>query len=81
MATKAQIIQMLIQKEKLYEDKRNNVVFGGFDEQGKARFASLRGTHGDFRMDCAGSDKRYGFNMAAYMPSERLYIFESPMTP
>jgi DNA primase len=27
-------------------------------------------------MDCAGSDKRYGFNMA-FSQSERLYIFES----
>ena len=54
-------------------------MFVGHDEQGKARFASLRGTYGDFqfRMDCPGSDKRYGFNMAASTPSERLYVFES----
>ena len=73
------IVNRLIQEEKLYEDRRGNVVFVGHDEQGKARFASLRGTRGDcqFRMDCAGSDKRYGFNMAA--PSERLYVFESPI--
>jgi hypothetical protein len=75
------IVDTLIQKGKLYEDKRGNVVFVGHDEQGKARFASLRGTYGDcaFRMDCAGSDKRYGFNMAACATSERLYIFESPI--
>lgn len=75
------IVNALIQDGKLYEDKRGNVVFVGFDEQGQARFASLRGTYGDgsFRMDCAGSDKRYGFCMAACVPSERLYIFESPI--
>lgn len=75
------IVNTLIQKEMLYEDRRGNVVFVGFDSQRKARFASLRGTGGDcrFRMDCAGSDKRYGFNMAACAPSERLYIFESPI--
>jgi hypothetical protein len=28
-------------------------------------------------MDCAGSDKRYGFNMATSGASDRLYIFES----
>ena len=69
---------MLIQKEMLYEDRRGNVVFVGYDEHHKPRFASLRGTYGDcgFRMDCAGSDKRYGFNMA-FSQSERLYIFES----
>ena len=72
------IVNTLIQKKMLYEDKRGNVVFVGYDEQNKPRFASLRGTYGDcgFRMDCAGSDKRYGFNMA-FSQSERLYIFES----
>jgi hypothetical protein len=75
------IVDRLIQEKKLYEDKRGNVVFVGHDENGKARFASLRGTHGDcrFRMDCAGSDKRYGFHMGACAPSERLYVFESPI--
>jgi hypothetical protein len=74
-----EIVNTLVQKEKLYEDRRGNVVFVGHDEQGAARFASLRGTHGDFRGDCSGSDKRYGFNMAACAPSERLYVFESPI--
>jgi hypothetical protein len=43
------IVNTLIQKEMLYEDKRGNVVFVGYDEHNKPRFASLRGTHGDFR--------------------------------
>ena len=75
------IVNTLIQKGKLYEDKRKNVVFVGHDEHGKARFASLRSTYGDcsFRGDCAGSDKRYSYSMAACAPSERLYIFESPI--
>jgi len=72
----AEIVHSLIQKEMLYEDKRGNVVFVGYDGQGKARFASLRGTHGDFRGDCAGSDKRYCFNMAS-PDSGQMYIFES----
>ncbi len=77
----AGIVDELIQKGQLYEDVRGNVVFVGHDESGVARFASLRGTYGNcsFRVDCAGSDKRYGFNMAAGAPSERLYIFESPI--
>lgn len=77
----SEIVDTLIQEKKLYEDKRGNVVFIGFDEHGKARFASSRGTYGDcsFRGDCAGSDKRYSFSMVACAPSERLYIFESPI--
>ena len=77
------IVNKLIQERQLYEDKRRNIVFVGYDEQGKARFASLRGTYGDctFRRDCTGSDKRYGFIMTA-SPSastqpNSLYIFES----
>jgi hypothetical protein len=76
----AEIVNALLDDGNIYEDKRSNVVFVGFDEQSAARFASLRGTYGDqqFRMDCAGSDKRYGFHMT-YAQSERLYIFESPI--
>ena len=72
-----EVVNSLIQREMLYEDRRGNVVFVGYDEQGAARFASLRGTHGDFRGDCSGSDKRYGFGVAACTPSDRLYLVES----
>ena len=76
-----EVVNRLIQKEMLYEDRRGNVVFVGYDEQNKPRFASLRGTQGDcsFRGDCAGSDKRYSFTVADCSPSEPLYIFESPI--
>ena len=73
------IVGELLNSGKIYQDERSNVVFVGCDEQGKARFASLRGTSGNFRMDCTGSDKRYGFNMTACSPSEWLYIFESAL--
>ena len=55
------IVHWLIQKEKIYEDRRGNVVFVGHDELGNPRFASVRGTQANrsFRMDCPGSDKRY----------------------
>jgi hypothetical protein len=72
------IVLTLIQEGTIYGDKRGNVIFVGYDENGQARFASMRGTSGDFRGDCAGSDKRYGFTMA-YSLSERVYIFESPI--
>ena len=72
-----EIVSTLINKDKLYEDIRGNVVFVGYDEAHKPRFASLRGTRADFRGDCAGSDKRYGFSISGF--SKRLYIFESPI--
>ena len=72
------VVNTLIQEEKLYEDRRGNVVFVGHDERGATRFASLRGTQSDFRGDCSGSDKRYGFH-AVFAPCERVYVFESPI--
>jgi hypothetical protein len=72
------IVNTLLQKEMLYEDRRGNVVFVGYDEQGKPRFASLRGTQGDFRGDCLGSDKRYGFSVS-FSAADQLYIYESPI--
>ena len=73
----SKIIQELIQEKKIYEDTKGNAVFVGFDEQGKPRYATLRGTYTDkvFRMDCVGSDKRYSF--CTNGASSRLYIFES----
>ena len=79
----AGIITALIQEKKLYEDTKGNVVFVGYDENNVPRFASLRSTYTDnpFRMDCAGSDKRYGFKMdnKDKVVNDHLYIFESPI--
>lgn len=71
------IIKELFQKEYIYEDTKGNAVFVGYDGQGRPRYATLRGTYTDkpFRMDCMGSNKRYGFCMNG--SSSRLYIFES----
>jgi hypothetical protein len=71
------IINILIQEKKIYEDNKGNIVFVGYDEIGIPRYAALRGTHGNFRGDCSGSDKRYSFNIIADVPSDQLYIFES----
>lgn len=75
----AGIVNALVGQNKLFQDKRGNVVFVGYDDRGVARFASLRGTGGNFRVDCAGSDKRYGFHMGDAAASGRLYVFESPI--
>jgi len=74
----SKIIHTLIQEEMIYEDTRGNVVFVGYGEYSKPRFACLLGTHGDcsFHNEYLG-DKRYGFGVTAAVPSERLYIFKS----
>lgn len=73
-----EIVTAFVEKEKIYEDVLGNVVFIGHDEHYIPKFASVRGTANgsQYRADCRGSDKRYGFNMT-YSQSPQLYIFES----
>jgi len=72
------IVNALVSREAIYEDRRGNVIFVGYDEQGKPRFACIRGTYGvrPFRMDCSGSDKRYAFFIDSSF-SNKLFILES----
>jgi hypothetical protein len=67
----------------LYEGRYHGetvCVFVGRDEDGKARFGSMRGTDSDLKRDCAGSDKNCGFKLA---PKEAtsgvLAVFEAPI--
>ncbi len=77
----ADIISQCIGKRILYESRRyQNCVFVGRDLAGKARYACLRGTYKDFRMDVEGSDKRYGFCLpASDKESPFLVVAESPI--
>ena len=64
----------------LYESRKyQNCVFVGKDIAGRARFACLRGTRDDFRIDVEGSDKRYNFALLATDPRPRLAVAESPI--
>lgn len=74
----AGIISRCLQDGSLYESFRyHNCVFVGKDQDGAARFASLRGTYGDFKMDVSGSDKRFNFCLSAAPNSGRVSVFES----
>jgi hypothetical protein len=57
-----------------------NCCFVGRDENGKARYATLRGTLGDFKRDADGSNKCFGFRLPPDNPqSNTLHVFESPV--
>lgn len=75
------IIRKCIQNGSLYESATwHNCVFIGRDETGKACFAAMRGTSGDFKCDADGSDKRYGFIMSPSSgASDTVATFESPI--
>ena len=69
-----------IRQGSLYESARwHNAVFVGRDENGKARYASLRGTMGDFKRDADGSDKRFGFALPPTGGGDSVAAFESPV--
>jgi len=75
------LLQACIQAGTLYESRKyRNCVFVGRDPKGRARFACLRGTRDNFRMDVEGSDKRYSFSLLAADPAcPRLAVAESPI--
>lgn len=77
----ANIIGLCIQEGFLYESqKHHNCVFVGRDEHNRPRFACMRGTYGDFKLDVAGSDKRYSFCIPAKDPACRnVSVSEAPI--
>lgn len=72
------VIMQAIENGSLYESAAyHNCVFVGRDNAGKARFATQRGTLGNFKNDIAGSNKRFGFCIPAKADSSEVAVFES----
>lgn len=73
-----EIIKKCIEKELIYEEKNyHNVVFVGYDENKKARYAGCRSTDNNiFKSDATGSDKAYSFRLESKEKSDKLFIFE-----
>ncbi len=73
-----EIIKKCIEKELIYEEKNyHNVVFVGYDENKKARYAGCRSTDNNmFKNDATGSDKAYSFRLESTEKTDRLFIFE-----
>ena len=76
-----ELIGVCLQNRTLYQSRNyQNCVFVGRDAKGRARSASLRGTRDKFRLEAAGSDKRYGFCLPARdADCSRLAVAESPI--
>lgn len=72
------IIDFCLQTGRLYESKYyHNVVFVGWDREGKAKYAALRGIRTDFIGDANGSDKNYSFSIPASQCCRSVHLFES----
>ncbi|MCM1127855.1 MAG: DUF3991 and toprim domain-containing protein [Lachnospiraceae bacterium] len=76
-----EIINHCIGAEILYESRPyHNCVFVGRDPEGKIRYAFQRGTCGEYKNDVEGSDKRYGFCLAACSAAcGKVTVTESPV--
>jgi hypothetical protein len=86
-----QIVYDLVKLNKIYENKYyNSCVFVGYDVNGEAKYAAIRGTSSSmqYRKDVTGSDKSYPFavNVRAgnvcsdsIFRSNNLVVFESPI--
>ena len=63
-----------------YFSVHHNIVYCGYDPEGKIRYAGMRGTadlYGKkFKMDVPGNDKNYGVNIVR-KESVDLKVFES----
>lgn len=73
------VIDYCIKTGRLYESfPHHNVVFVGYDKQGKARFGCQRGIGNTrFMGDLNGSDKHYSFALPAQVENSTVHLCES----
>jgi DNA primase (bacterial type) len=75
------LINHLIDKKLLYQDKRGNCVFPCYDSSGQARGAILRGTLTDkpFKGREKNSDVRFGWSLVPKNRANELVVTEAPI--
>ena len=74
------VIADFMKSKQIYQDDKGNCVFVGFDDEGTAKFGTVRSTLTDrkYRGDCKYSDKRYAFCQMG-TDTSKLYVFEAPI--
>lgn len=73
-----EIIQYCIDHSLLFETaKYHNAVFVGYDKQGIAKYAAMRGTKSSYKGEVTGSDKRFSFSITETTNAEQVHLFES----
>ena len=75
-----EILDYCVQTGRIYESRNkghSNVVFVGFDKDGKARFGCLRGiSEARFHGDLSGSDKHFSFVLPACVENPAVHLCE-----
>ena len=74
-----EIIKECVDKKLIYqEDKTNNIVFLGYDNDGNIKYAGCRSTGSKRIMrDAKGSSKEFSFRMLSNIKNNSIHIFES----
>ena len=54
-----------------------NAVFVGYDAEGIARYAAMRGTRSAYKSEVTGSDKHFSFSIAENPDANEVHLFES----
>ena len=71
------IINKCIENDLIYEDINHNVIFVGYDEDNKPRYAGARATNNTrFMHDITGSNKAYSFTLQSNNQSNQIHVFE-----
>ena len=73
------VILYCLRNDLIYEsaDRHHNVVFLGRNDLGEIRYAALRGTNDNAKLEAAGSDKRCSFSVRGRSGSGELHVFEA----
>ncbi len=73
-----EIIDYCIDRKLLFESAEyHNAVFVGYDRDGVARYAALRGIYGAYKAEAAGSSKHSSFSICENPEAAILHVFES----
>lgn len=72
------VVDYCIEHSLLFETAEyHNAVFVGYDKQGVARYAAMRGTKSSYKGEVTGSDKHFSFSLTAIPEAENLHLFEA----
>ena len=72
------LIEACVNHKLIYESAEyHNAVFVGYDQEGVARYAAIRGTMGSYKGEATGSDKRFSFSLCLPRQPPTVHVFES----
>jgi hypothetical protein len=73
------VIRYCLKSHTLYQSRNKgyaNIVFVGYDADKAPRYATIRGTRGNFKGEVKGSDKRFGFRILAQAETDSVLVTE-----